>query len=212
MSSIWLELCYTLRNLRNNPLFCFIIVATMAISIGGATTVYSVLYTAVFPSYSYNHVDRLVLVRQSVDQGAPTRRPSIIDFIKWKDDKRFWDELSASKRSSFVLTGIGDPERLEGAAITANTFRMAGIQPFFGRDFASDEDSPVKSKVAILGYNFWRTRFNADENILGKSIILDKQHFSIIGVMPSDKGFPDNNINVWIKAMRTNPAVLLKKE
>jgi len=197
MNSIWSELSYTIRNLCKNPLFCFVIVGTLAVSIGGAVTVYSVLYAAVFPSYSYNHVDRLVSVRQTNYQGA-TIRPSIIDFIKWKDDERFWDELSASKQVSFVWTGMGDPERLKGYAITANTFRMAGIQPFLGRDFSSDEDSSGKTKVAILGYNFWRTRFNADENILGKNIILDKQHFFIIGVMSADKGFPDNDINIWV--------------
>jgi len=136
-------------------------------------------------------------VRQTNYQGASTR-PSIIDYIKWKDGERFWDELSASKNVSFVWTGMGDPERLEGYAITANTFRMAGIQPFWGRDFASDEDRSGKPKVAILGYNFWKIRFNADENVLGKNIILDKQHFVIIGVMPADKGFPDNEINIWV--------------
>ena len=193
---MWLELRYAIRSLLRNPLFSLGIIATLAISTGGATTVYSVLQAAVFPSYSYNHVDRLVSVLQT-NQGWLVR-PSIVDFFEWKNDERFWEELSAFKRESFVWTGMGAPERLEGYAITANSFRMAGIQPFLGRDFAPDEDMPGKPKVAILGYNFWKTRFDADEDILGKSIILNKQHFIIIGVMPADKGFPDNDINIWV--------------
>jgi len=188
-----MELRYAIRSLIKNPMYSLGIVFALAVGIGGVTTVYSVLRDTVFPTYPFLNVDRLIRVSRSDGLAA-----SFLDYMEWKEDNTLWDELGAiNVGASFTWTGHGEPVTVEGCVLTTNIFKMTGIQPFIGRGFNIDEDKPGKPKVVILGYGFWKSRFNADENILGTSMMLNKEDYTIIGVMPANKGFPGNNINLW---------------
>lgn len=191
MRDIWTELRYTARPLFRSPLFCITVVVTLTIGIGATTTVYSILYATIFPTYSYGNPERLVSLKKKLIS------PSILDYVRWKEENRMFEELTTYTMKSLGWVDDGEPVRVNGIAATANVFRMAGVQPFLGRGFSQQEDMPGKGNVVVLGYKFWKTRYNGNTRILGENVTINNKSFTIIGVMPAGKGFPNAEVEAW---------------
>jgi putative ABC transport system permease protein len=113
--------------------------------------------------------------------------------MDWREQNSVFEEVSAFGASRFNISGNGTPERINGASVSANFFRLMGTQPVLGRTFLDEEEKPGSGKVAVLSYAFWQRRFAGDSTVLGSTITLDNETHTIVGVAPAGFHFPRPN-------------------
>jgi predicted permease len=201
----WLEdfvqdLRFGERMLQKNPGFTLTAVLTLALAIGANTAIFSVVSAVLLRALPYRDPAKLVWA----DEYWPRINDEVVphpDYTNWKLNNQTFAALAAFDSGGQVnVTGAGDPERIESVSVTANFLNVLGVRPSLGRDFRSKEEQPGGKLVAILSDAFWRRKFGAEPQILGKDIALDRQSYSLIGVMPTGFRFPDR---------RNNPEVFL---
>jgi predicted permease len=183
LASIAQDVRYAARSLRRSPGFTAVVVVTLALGIGGTTAVFSVLDATLLNPVPLPDPDRLVLV-YSTNANGDRNSISYLNYLDWRARARSFDQLAAFRGVSLTLTGEGLPERLVGTMASANFFEALGIQPLFGRTFRAAEDHRGSSGVAILGEGFWRRRFAAHPDAIGRKLTLNGRDYTVIGVMP----------------------------
>lgn len=189
MMRLWQDLRYGLRMLRNSPGFTAIAVLMLALGIGANTAIFSVVNAVLVRPLPFMEPDRLVLVGYSENKGELGSSP-YLDFVDWRVKNRVFSHLAAYYADRLVLSSNQEPESLIGTVVSAEIFTLLGIQPIVGRTFLPGEDQTGKNKIAILSDKLWQRRFNRDPNIIGKSISIDRENYSIVGVMPAGYRFP----------------------
>jgi putative ABC transport system permease protein len=191
------DLRIALRVLRKNPSYATVAVLTLAIGIGSATAIFSVLNAVVLRPLPYADSDRLVLIRDSSPPRLPEFSLSPGRFLEWTKRSRTFESLAAFQNDSVNLTGAGEPFKLRGSLVTATTFPMLGIAPRLGRTFTAEEDRPGNAAEVILSEATWKGHFGADPNIAGRKVLFDDKPFTIIGVMPASFVFPSVTTEYW---------------
>ena len=174
---------YALRRLRANPGFTVVSVLTLALGIGAATTIFSVVNPILFESLPYPHADRLVTLADRGTDGSGLA-PTFGTYLELSARSRSFESLAAADRWQPSLTGMGEPERLVGQRVTATYFRTLGVAPNVGRDFTASEDQPSGLRVAVLSDRLVQRRFGGDRGIVGRAIRLNDDEYLVIGVMP----------------------------
>ncbi|HEX7296876.1 MAG TPA: ABC transporter permease, partial [Pyrinomonadaceae bacterium] len=119
------------------------------------------------------------------------------NFIDLKKQNEVFVDIGAFGENSFNLSGVGEPERLDGSLVSANVLSLLGVPPLRGRTFVIEEDQPDQNQVVVLSENLWERRFNRDDSIVGRKITLDAQPFTVIGVMPRGFFFPNRTTELW---------------
>ena len=131
------------------------------------------------------------------------------DFLDWKRLNTVFEALSAESGITATLTGQGEPERLPIATVTADFFKVFGVNPLLGRTFAAGEDEKGKNQVCVISHAFWQRRFGGDPNVVGRTLNLNNTPTQIVGVMPAEFKFPRYEIDLWtplaFDAKRTAP-------
>jgi putative ABC transport system permease protein len=178
---------YGLWMLRRNPGFTFVAVLTLALGIGANTAIFSVVNAVLLRSLPYHDPERLVSVG---------RVPSGL-FLKWREQARSFEQIAGETEGGADLTGIGEPERLRTGIVSANLFATLGLAPALGRAFTPEEDRTGGTPVAILSDALWRRRFGSDPQVIGRTLTLDGQSRTVIGVMPPGFRFPVRS-DLWI--------------
>ena len=180
---------FALRSLRRSPSFTIVAVLTLALGIGSATAVFGILSAAFLRPLPYEDPDRLIAI-------AETRKTDEIsvaypNFLDWREQNRSFSELAAFAGRALALgTERGSPERIRGQIVTSNLFRTLGVAPMRGRAFTESEDRAGAEHVAIIGHGLWQRRFGGAENIVGTTVTLDREPYTIVGVMPPAFDFP----------------------
>jgi putative ABC transport system permease protein len=188
------DLRYGLRQFRRNPGFTAVAVLTLALGIGANTAIFSVVYAALIRPLPYRAPDRLASItelwpRLGVSGLSFIPSPEYVDF---RDRNRVFEGLAAyGGGATLNLTGIDEPEHIEGVRVTATFFPLVGVEPFLGRAFLPGEDRPGGPRVVVLSYGLWQRHFGSDSHIIGRSITLGDAKWTVIGVMPSSFRFPD---------------------
>jgi putative ABC transport system permease protein len=185
METLWQDLRFGCRMLLRNPGFAIVAVLTLAIGIGATVAIFSVVNGVLLHPLPFRNPDRIVLLWETeasrdIDRGTA----SLAEFLDWRDQSHTFQELSAYRVLYFTLTGQGEPEQVSGAQTSANFFRLLGVQPFLGRDFSPEEEQPGHENVVILTYGLWQRRYGGNPAILGQSIALSGQLFTVIGILP----------------------------
>jgi predicted permease len=192
----WLEevgqdLRYGARMLLKKPGFTSIAVLTLALGIGANTAIFSVIYTVLIRELPFAEADRLVAIWETHPDipRAPATIPEVQD---WRAQAKSFQELAVhSEQRNAILTVRSETVQLQGALVSQNLFPMLGLKPILGRTFLPEEDRPGANKVIILSRTLWRQSFGGDPEIIGKSIQLNGDSFTVIGVMgeqyPHDK-------------------------
>jgi len=178
---------------RRNPGFACLAVLILAIGIGANTAIFSLVDTVILRPLPYKDPSRLAMIWQSVKARGLSQIPfSQADFIDFRKQSRSFESLAAVyiDKEEYALTGSGDPEQVRGIAVTANLFSLLGIQPALGRDFLPDEDKAGNQRKVILSHGLWQRRFAGERSIVGKTIQLDRQPYTVVGVMPRGFSFP----------------------
>ena len=185
------EFAYAARSLRKSPFFLATAAVTIALGIGASTAIFSVANAVLLRPLPFHEAGRLVVVKTT----EPGRRDDIgvsyPAFLDWRSRNHVFEALSAYRTDDFTLTGKSEPAHVTGAVVSANTFSLLGVAPALGRDFTPDEDAPsANGRPVILSHSLWQERFVSDPNIVGQSVTLSGQEFTVAGVMPAGFQFP----------------------
>ncbi len=193
IENVWNDLRYAVRTLGRTPGFTVIIVLTLALSIGANSAIFSVIQGVLLRPLPYPHPDRLVRAYFASDS-QPKFPLNPNDFRDFRERNRTFESMAAMTRHDVQLSGIGgDPVMLRGFSVTAGYFGTLGLTPARGRDFTNDDELAERGRIAILSDHLWRARFSADPDILGRTITLNTESFTIVGVMAPGAQHPGNN-------------------
>jgi putative ABC transport system permease protein len=187
------------RLLLKDYWFTFVAALTLALGIGVNTTVFSFVNAVLIRGLPFDRPEEIVYVathdttRNEDDNNAATWQ----EFQDWRAKSHAFAGLGAFRQQQFNVSDPEHPaERVSGAAVSANTFSLLGIQPFLGRDFAATDDASGAAPVAILGYPVWKNRYGSDRGVIGESVKLNEVAYTIIGIMPEGMRFP-TNADLW---------------
>jgi predicted permease len=190
------DLRYALRTLKANPGFTFFTVLIMALGIGAATSMFSIVHGVLLHPLPFREPGRLVMLEERWLPRFPRFEASPQDFLRWQRETTSFTELAAFKNAAFTLTSDDRPERIAGARVSANLPALLGVAPVIGRTFRSEEDAYGNGLVVLLGDSLWRRRFRADPGVVGTSVSLNGLNYTIVGVMPSTFRFPET-AEIW---------------
>jgi putative ABC transport system permease protein len=184
------DLRYALRGLRRNPAFTLVAVVALAVGIGANTAVFTIVNGVLLRALPYRDPGALVAIFEKLP-GAPVPKFdfSAPDFAYVRRTARAYAGMFAYRNQTLELSGIGEPQRVVGARVSPEMFGVLGVAPVLGRAL-TPEDDRLNARVAILGDGLWRRAFGRDPAIVGKTIALDRQPYTIVGVMGDRFEFP----------------------
>jgi len=194
LESIWADLRIALRQLKRQPVLALIIVLTLGLGIGVSTATFSVANAFLFNPLGLPHSESLVTLNEQ--QGWQQTPASFADFSDWQQQTQSFAEMTTRTWAYLNLTGSGEPQRLSAARVSANFFHFLGVTPALGRDFLPAEMLSGNDHVVVLSDALWRHRFAADPAIVGRQITLNKQAYTVAGVMPNGFHFPQA-VDLW---------------
>ncbi len=215
----WLEqaardIRYALRQLRKSPGFALTAILTLALGISAATSVFSVVNAVLLKPFAFRDPDRLVVLREVVQDPGSGERSAIPDnyrhVLRLKNDSRTIEDVAIfGQRGMSVAPGVDHP-RIVGAVIASpNLFRLLGVQPILGRDFVEDDARQNSDNVAILSYEGWQTFFARDPAVIGKTLRIEGRPVTVIGVLPPEIRFPRIALSPKIAFQETASGALL---
>src|SRR5712691_7933548 len=184
MQTLFQDLRYALRMLRKNSLLTAVMVASLAIGIGANSAIFSVVGALLLRPLPYPHPERLAAVwLHSPALGIFRDWPSPGEYIDVQNENHSFEEMALVQSRTFVLTGREQPERIFGARTQSSLLEMLGAKPLLGRLLLPEEDKPGKPDVAVLSERVWKRLFNSDPGIVGKTIVLNGNPFTVAGVL-----------------------------
>jgi putative ABC transport system permease protein len=185
------DLRYAFRTLCKNPGFAFVAVLTLALGIGANAAIFSVVNAVLLHPLPYKDSDQLVqLIEHDRNRGVDFDWVSFPNFHDWAQQSKAFDRMAAYKFHLFNLTNVSQAQVLFGIKVSANLLPTLGVEPLLGRNFRPDEDEPGHDHEIILGYDTWRQSFGADPQLIGKTLTLNDEPYTVIGVMPLSFNFP----------------------
>ncbi|MDP6610499.1 MAG: ABC transporter permease, partial [Vicinamibacterales bacterium] len=191
------DLRYALRTLGKRPGFTAIAVLTLALGIGANSAIFSVVNGMLLLPLPYGEPDRLVWLQARVPAGFNISI-SIPNYHDWEERSRTFEAIGAARFADVTMTGTEEPARLRGLQVIGDYFGTLGRAPILGRALTADETRRGADRLAVISAELWQRQFNRDESILGRSLRLDGQPFTVIGVMPARFGFSRPLTDIWV--------------
>lgn len=179
------DIRHAFRLFLRTPIVTATALLTIALGVGGSTAVFSVVYAVMLRPLPYPQPDRLVeLFEDNARSNTRMMRASALNYRSWAERTTSLDAVAAFQDSGFTVTETGEPERLNGSAMTAAMFDVLGLPPLAGRGFRAEDERPGARQVAVLSEPLWRRRFGGNADIVGQSITLNGERYEVIGVAP----------------------------
>ena len=207
LADLWQDLRYGLRALLKNPGFTIVAVIALALGIGANSAIFSVVNAVLLRPLPFKNPQQLVMVWENAAHlGFPKNTPSPPNFLDWQRQNTVFTGMAAMSERSFNLTGVGEPERLDGRRVSANLFDLLGVPALLGRTFVPEDDRSG-SRVVLLSYSLWQRRFGSDPGIIGRAVTFNGQSYTVIGVMPRSMHLPAYGTwrdQVWVPIAFTN--------
>jgi putative ABC transport system permease protein len=196
---------YALRMLRLSPGFALSAMLIAAMGIGTATAAFTLLDHVLIRSLGFREPDRLVnLWEQYLPPRTGYSEVSPVNYRDWKSMNTSFEAMGAHRGLSVALSGVGEPVQVDGASLTAEIFPLLGVEAALGRYFRAEDDREGAAGTVVLSYGLWQTQFGGDSGVVGRTIELDHQAYTVIGVMPRDFYYPNRTSRLWT-AMRFAP-------
>jgi putative ABC transport system permease protein len=186
-ADVWQDLRFGARMLAKQPGFTLIAVLTLALGIGANTTMFSVINSLLLKPVPFPEAERLVLVWQSRINDPKNRNiVAAPNYWEWEKQNDVFERMALldSAGKGYSLAGDGEAERVSGVRVTAGFFDVLGVAPQLGRTFLPEEEQVGKHQVVVISDSLWRSRYNADPTIIGKTVKVDSEAHTVIGVMP----------------------------
>jgi putative ABC transport system permease protein len=190
------DLQYALRRLLKSPGFTLVAVLTLALGIGANSAIFSVVRGVLLKPLAFPESDRLVGVFHVYD-GTKRAVMSGPNFTDVAHTAKSLQSAAAIQTERVVLTGEGDPVRLDVAAVSASFFDVLRVRPELGRTFAPDESTPGRTDLIVLSHGLWQQRFGGDPGVIGRRIQIDGVGKEVIGVMPAQFNYPRDRM-AWM--------------
>lgn len=199
-----------LRQMSRNPGFFAIALAALALGIGANTAIFSAVEGVLLKPLPYAEPTRLVMVWEDASYvGFEHNTPAVANYVDWRAQNQVFTDMAAMRYYTAAFTGGQAPEELLGRRVTPNFFDLLGVHPALGRQFTAQEDA-ARSKVVVLSYTLWQRRFGGDASVIGRSVQVDDEATTIVGVMPRGFFFPDKRTEFWTPTSFT-PAQLAQR-
>jgi putative ABC transport system permease protein len=181
-----LDLRYGIRTLLKAPGFALVALLTLALGIGANTAVFSLAHAIFLAPLPFPDDERLVVLgEQRGSSGAASLPLSGHEYVAWNTQNRSFDRIALVHRAGLTLTGAGDPASIEVASVSRDFFPVLGVRPSLGRAFEADDAGPGADRAVVLSDALWRRRFRANPAIVGQSVALDDEMYTVVGVMPA---------------------------
>jgi putative ABC transport system permease protein len=185
--------------LLKKPGFTLIAVITLALGIGATTAIFSAVNAVLLRALPYEHAERVVFVSSTeVSRGIDRMTVSPPNFHDWREQNQVFDEMAAFLNGNFTLTGDGEPEQFSGTRVSPNLFTLLGAEPLVGRSFLNEEEQVGRHRVVVLSYGLWQRRFGADPGLVGKTLTINGNPYTVVGIMRPDFQFPNSRTDVWM--------------
>src|SRR6185369_3529742 len=197
MGNLFGDVRYALRSLARQPTFACVAILTLVLGIGTNTAIFSVIKAVLLNQLPYQDASRLVVARErnpdgSLDLVAP------LTFVDWKAQSQTVPALAAFRQLRYAFAGGGEPLDVPSVRGTANMFTVLRASAMLGRTFSAEEGAPGADRVAVLSRAFWERHFGGSAGVIGRTIQLDAQPYTVIGVMPAAFDFPPGaNVDIW---------------
>jgi len=197
MQTMLQDLRYGVRMLLKKPGFTLIAIITLSLGIGANAAIFSVVNGVLLRPLPYKEPERLVVIRDTKLPQFPEFAVASGNFLDWVKQNTVFERLIAMRPATLNLADPGNPELLRGLSVTSGFCEMLGVQPQLGRDFLSEEAQPGRNNVVLLSHALWQRRFGGDPKILNRTLPLDGQSYTVIGVMPEDFHFIHRESEIW---------------
>ncbi|MBV9613401.1 MAG: ABC transporter permease [Acidobacteriaceae bacterium] len=199
---LWLEdlqkdISYTVRQLRQSPIFAITVVVTLALGIGATAAIFALTDVALIKPLPFSEAQRLVIVYERWQGELASIAPA--DYLDYQRQAKSFESLAAYREGPFNLGGQDRPERVQGAVVTSNFFSVLGIPAELGRTLDALHDKPGGSRNVVLSYSLWKRRYGGSPEIAGQTLLVDGEPVTIVGVMPASLTYP-GNAEIWIAA------------
>lgn len=217
MQTLWQDLRFGARMLAKRPGFTLAAVLTLALGIGASTAIFSVVHAVLLRPLPFAEQERLVVAwKRDPVAYNPLVEMAFAEFNDWQTQSQSFERMAAMPTivlgAGYVLTGRGEAVQVESAKVTGGFFPLLGTRAALGRVFDERDDVLNGPKVVVLSDALWRTRFNADANIIGQAITLTGQSFTVVGVLPPQFDFP-RGAEIWVpfQAVVARPEALTNR-
>src|SRR5688500_4642576 len=184
------DVAYALRTLRRTPSFTAVAIASLALGIGATSAIFSVVHGVLLESLPYQSADRLYEVRTLYPDGTGYSLSAAV-FMSVREQNRIFDRVEAYSSGTFTLLGAGEPREVRGANVSDGLFDLLGLPVGIGRGFARDENQPGRGAVAVLDHDFWQREFGGDRSVLGRTVSVGGDPYTIIGVLAPRAKIPE---------------------
>lgn len=196
------DLAYSMRILRRSPAFSITVIITLAVGLGAACAMFTVVDKVLLRSVPFSHPHQLMQVREAGRRGPLDYGSPYLDIQQWRERNRAFSDLAfydANYQKVSFLEGNTSSMHVSSATISANLLRLLGVRPLLGRGFArrdtGESVDPGDAHALLLSYDAWRENYGADRSIVGKTVQLNGEYLSVIGVMPAGFTFPFGGTN-----------------
>jgi putative ABC transport system permease protein len=195
---------YAFRSLRKAPVFSLTVALVLALGIGSTALMFTIVNSVLLKGPAFPEADRLVMLWQDLPQEKRVNF-STREFTVWRDQSQLFESFAGMTGTGFTITGRGEPELAIGQQVTPSFFQVLRVAPALGRAFFEAEGKSGQDHVVILSHAFWREKFEMRTDVLGETIIMNGQPYSVVGVMPEDFDFPRRQVKLWVPAALDGP-------
>ena len=192
---------FALRSLRRSPIIACAAIVTLALGIGAATAIYSVVSAVILRPLPFPHGERLFVIgEENAERGWLRQTAAPANYLDWKDQIPAFESVAgfAEDHATVTLTGDGEPRIVSYAQVTGSFFDAMGARAQLGRVFRDEETWQQPTHVAVISDRFWRGSLRADDHVIGKTILLDGKPREIVGVMPASFAYPFADGDLWL--------------
>jgi putative ABC transport system permease protein len=186
METLIQDIRYAVRKMVRLPLFTVAVLLTVALTIAANTSIFSFVNAELLRPLPFGNPSRILQIGEKNDKlNLPSFGSSVLNFLSWREQQHSFQEIAAVGFNTYTLTGNGDAEQLYGNLISPALTRVLGLLPVAGRSFTDDEEKPGSTPVAMISEGLWRRRFGADRAVIGRTINLNGQATTIVGIASS---------------------------
>jgi putative ABC transport system permease protein len=201
------DLKHAMAAMTASPTFTLVAVLTLALGIGLSTAMFAVMSAVLVRPLPYPAPTRLVMLEASTPTGAFGKELSYLDATDIaREAASNFDGVGIALIYSGIMTGAGEPERVQGYEVSAPFLDVLGVRPLYGRAFSADDATPGRSQVAVLGHGFWQRALGGDPSVVGRTVRLDDSPYLIVGVLPATFSFDlGRPVDVLVPATPAHP-------
>lgn len=200
MQSLWRDVRYAFRNFRKNPGFAIVVLTTLALAIGANTAIFSVVDGILLKPLPHPNPEQLVQVWEVDTRSTPVQMRNVVapaNLRDWQDQNTVFQGLGGYSVGRLTVTGGDEPERVTTGFITTSFMNVMGVVPILGRTFVAEEFTADNDGVLMLSHGLWQRFFGGDREVVGKSLFVNGNPLTIVGVLPPQFDFRSTNVELW---------------